>query len=151
MIRKAVMKDAKSIQNLVNSFAKGGGEMLSLSLNEIYEKILEFVVWEEDGEVVGCCAIHPTWEDLAEIRSVAVNPKTGRQGIGKAMVEQSIETAAKLGISRVFLLTYVPEFFRKLGFSEVEKKEELPKKIWSDCLKCTKFPDCDEIAMIKSI
>ncbi len=128
MIRKAVMKDAKSIQNLVNSFAKGGGEMLSLSLNEIYEKILEFVVWEEDGEVVGCCAIHPTWEDLAEIRSVAVNPKTGRQGgIGKAMVEQSIETAAKLGISRVFLLTYVPEFFRKLGFSEVEK-EELPKK-----------------------
>lgn len=151
MIRKAVMKDAKSIQNLVNSFAKGGGEMLSLSLNEIYEKILEFVVWEEDGEVVGCCAIHPTWEDLAEIRSVAVNPKTGRQGgIGKAMVEQSIETAAKLGISRVFLLTYVPEFFRKLGFSEVEK-EELPKKIWSDCLKCTKFPDCDEIAMIKSI
>ncbi len=76
--------------------------MLSLSLNEIYEKILEFVVWEEDGEVVGCCAIHPTWEDLAEIRSVAVNPKTGRQGIGKAMVEQSIETAAKLGISRVF-------------------------------------------------
>ncbi|PLX69774.1 MAG: GNAT family N-acetyltransferase [Denitrovibrio sp.] len=149
MIRKAVMKDAKSIQNLVNSFAKDG-EMLSLGINEIYEKILEFVVWEEDGVVVGCCALHPTWDDLAEIRSVAVNPTIGKRGIGKALVERSIETATMLGIDKVFLLTYVPGFFGKLGFTEVEK-EELPKKIWSDCLKCTKFPDCDEIAMMKSI
>lgn len=143
------MKDAKSIQNLVNSFAKDG-EMLSLGINEIYEKILEFVVWEEDGVVVGCCALHPTWDDLAEIRSVAVNPTIGKRGIGKALVERSIETATMLGIDKVFLLTYVPGFFGKLGFTEVEK-EELPKKIWSDCLKCTKFPDCDEIAMMKSI
>ncbi|ADD68179.1 GCN5-related N-acetyltransferase [Denitrovibrio acetiphilus DSM 12809] len=149
MIRKALMTDAKDIQNLVNTYAKGG-EMLPLSINEIYEKILEFVVWEENGELIGCCAIHPTWDNLAEIRSVAVRPDTVKKGVGKALVERSIETAAILGITKVFLLTYVPEFFRKLGFTEVEK-EMLPKKIWSDCLKCAKFPDCDEIAMMKTL
>lgn len=149
MIRKAVMADAKNIQNLVNTYAKGG-EMLPLSINEIYEKILEFVVWEEDGVIVGCCAIHPTWDDLAEIRSVAVNPEVKKKGIGRALVEKSIESAVNLGITKIFLLTYVPEFFRKLGFTEVEK-EMLPKKIWSDCLKCAKFPDCDEIAMMKQL
>lgn len=149
MIRKAVMADAKNIQTLVNTYAKGG-EMLPLSINEIYEKILEFVVWEDGGEILGCCALHPTWEDLAEIRSVAVKPDTKKRGIGTAVVERCIETASVLGIKKVFLLTYVPEFFRKLGFSEVEK-EQLPKKIWSDCLKCAKFPDCDEIAMMKSL
>jgi amino-acid N-acetyltransferase len=124
--------------------------MLPLSINEVYEKVLEFVVWEDNGTIVGCCAIHPTWDDLAEIRSVAVHPDVKKNGIGKALVERSIETAANLGITKVFLLTYVPEFFRKLGFSEVEK-EMLPKKIWSDCLKCAKFPDCDEIAMMKQL
>ena len=149
MIRKALMSDAKAIQTLVNTYAKGG-EMLPLSINEVYEKILEFVVWEEECVLLGCCAIHPTWEDLAEIRSVAVHPDSKKQGIGKALVEQCVGTAKNLGIKKVFLLTYVPGFFGKLGFSEVEK-EQLPKKIWSDCLKCAKFPDCDEIAMIKSI
>jgi len=149
MIRKATMKDAKTIQNLVNTYAKGG-EMLPLSINEVYEKILEFVVWDEDGELVGCCAFHPTWEDMAEIRSVAVRPDTVKKGVGKALVERSIENASALGITKVFLLTYVPEFFRKLGFVEIEK-EQLPKKIWSDCLKCAKFPDCDEIAMMKTL
>lgn len=149
MIRPAVMSDVKSIQTLVNYYAKDG-EMLSLSLNDIYEKILEFVVWEEGGEIIGCCALHPTWEDLAEIRSIAVRSDIGKKGVGKALVEKSLETAVTLGISKVFLLTYVPGFFSKLGFEEVEK-EQLPKKIWSDCLKCTKFPDCDEIAMIKTL
>ena len=149
MIRKDVMDDAKAIQTLVNTYEKDG-EMLPLSINDIYEKILEFVVWDDGGELLGCCAIHPTWEDLAEIRSVAVNPNSKKNGIGRALVERSIETAQILGISKVFLLTYVPGFFGKLGFTEVEK-EELPKKIWSDCLKCAKFPDCDEIAMIKKL
>lgn len=149
MIRKAVMADAKSIQTLVNTYAKGG-EMLPLSINEVYEKILEFVVWEEDGELLGCCALHPTWDDLAEIRSIAVSPDNKKSGIGRSLVEKSLETAGVLGIHKVFLLTYVPGFFAKLGFTEVEK-ELLPKKIWSDCLKCAKFPDCDEIAMMKSL
>jgi amino-acid N-acetyltransferase len=149
MIRKAVMADAKNIQNLVNNYARNG-EMLSLSINDIYEKILEFVVWEENGEIIGCSALHPTWDDLAEIRSVAVKPDVKNKGVGKAIVERCIETAVELGISKVFLLTYVPGFFGKLGFTVVEK-EELPKKIWSDCLKCSKFPDCDEIAMMKSL
>lgn len=143
------MADAKNIQNLVNTYARNG-EMLPLSINDVYEKILEFVVWEEDGEIIGCSALHPTWEDLAEIRSVAVKPDVKKKGVGRAVVENCIETAVRLGISKVFLLTYVPGFFSKLGFTIVEK-EELPKKIWSDCLKCAKFPDCDEIAMMKSL
>jgi len=149
MIRRAVMSDAKRIQTLVNSYAKDG-EMLPLSINDIYEKILEFIVWEEGGVVYGCCAMHPTWEDLAEIRSVAVDASAKRGGIGRKMVEHCIGMASDIGIQKIFLLTYVPNFFEKLGFIEVEK-EELPKKIWSDCLKCAKFPDCDEIAMIKSL
>jgi amino-acid N-acetyltransferase len=149
MIRKAVMADAKNIQNLVNSHAKVG-LMLPVSINEIYEKILEFVVWDEDGEVLGCCAMHPTWENLAEIRSVAVSQFSVKKGIGTAVVESAMQMAREVGITDAFLLTYQPGFFAKLGFVETEK-ENLPKKIWSDCLKCAKFPDCDEIAMKRTL
>jgi amino-acid N-acetyltransferase len=149
MIRKAVMADAKNIQNLVNSHAKVG-LMLPVSINEIYEKILEFVVWDEEGEVLGCCAMHPTWENLAEIRSVAVSQFSVKKGIGTAVVESAMQMARQVGITDVFLLTYQPGFFGKLGFVETEK-ENLPKKIWSDCLKCAKFPDCDEIAMKRTL
>ena len=145
MIRDALISDAKVIQKLVNSFANNG-EMLPLSLNDVYENILKFVVWEEEGEVVGCCALHPTWEDLAEVRSIAVCESMKGKGIGYKLVVEVLDRAKKLGIKNMFLLTYVPGFFEKLGFTIVEK-ETLPKKIWSDCLKCTKFPDCDEIAM----
>lgn len=149
MIRKAVMKDAKHIQTLVNSFAKTG-LMLPVSINEIYEKILEFSVWDEDGEILGCCAMHPTWENLAEIRSVAVKADCSKKGIGTAVVTSCMEKAREIGIQDVFLLTYQPGFFGKLGFNIIEK-ENLPKKIWSDCLKCAKFPDCDEIAMKRKL
>ncbi len=149
MIRKAVMSDAKNIQTLINSFAKTG-LMLPVSINEIYEKILEFTVWDEDGQILGCCAMHPTWENLAEIRSVAVDSTCFKKGIGTAVVESAMQMARDVGITDAFLLTYQPGFFAKLGFSEIEK-EFLPKKIWSDCLKCAKFPDCDEIAMKRTL
>lgn len=149
MIRRAVMADAKSIQSLVNSFAKTG-LMLPVSINEIYEKILEFSVWDENGEILGCCAMHPTWDNLAEIRSVAVSQNSFKKGIGTAIVESCMQMARDVGITDVFLLTYQPGFFGKLGFTVIEK-ENLPKKIWSDCLKCAKFPDCDEIAMKRKL
>lgn len=149
MIRKAVMSDAKHIQALINNFAKTG-LMLPVSINEIYEKILEFVVWDEGGQILGCCAMHPTWENLAEIRSVAVDQTCFKKGIGTAVVSAAMDKAREVGITDVFLLTYQPGFFGKLGFSELEK-EHLPKKIWSDCLKCAKFPDCDEIAMKRKL
>lgn len=149
MIRLANMSDAKVIQKLVNSYAKQG-EMLQLSLNEIYEKIFEFAVWEEKGKVIGCCALHPAWEDLAEIRSLAVDSSSHMKGVGKKLVEYCLKRAFEFGVTNIFALTYKPDFFKKLSFEEISK-DLLPKKIWSDCLKCPMFPDCDEIAMMRNL
>lgn len=146
MIRSAKIPDVKEIQNLVNFHAKKG-EMLSLSLSEIYERIFEFDVFEENSQILGCCALHPSWEDLAEIRSLAVKEEFIGKGIGKQLVENALRRAKDLGIKKVFALTYKLEFFKKLGFYEVPK-DTLPRKIWSDCLKCPLFPDCEEIAVM---
>ena len=146
MIRDALISDARAIQNLVNEYAKKG-EMISLSLNDIYERILEFIVYETDNKIVGCCSLHPTWDDLAEIRSLAVDINYHGRDIGYQMVKHNIDRAKKIGFKKLFALTYKPLFFEKLGFYQIDK-EILPKKIWTDCLKCIKFPDCDELAVI---
>jgi len=149
MIRKAIMADTNQIQSLVNTFAKDG-KMLMLSKNEIYEKIFEYMVHEDNGEVIGVCALHPMWENLAEIRSLAVLTQRQGHGIGSGLVSAQLERAKEFGLNKVFTLTYAEKFFSKLGFHNIPK-DELPKKIWTDCLKCAKFPDCDEIAMLKEI
>lgn len=147
MIRKARMSDVKTIQNLIAEYAKKG-DMLPRSLSDIYENLRDYFVFQEDGgEVVGSAAIHIMWEDLAEVRSLAVRDGRMRRGIGTQLVEACISEAIVLGITRVFALTYKPEFFEKLGFRQVDKAE-LPHKIWTDCLKCAKFPDCDEVALV---
>ncbi len=149
MIRQATMADTKNIQSLVNSFANKG-QMLMLSKNEIYEKIFEYMVYEENGEILGVCALHPMWEDLAEIRSLAVRSDMHRHGVGSRIVSAQLERAKEFGFRKVFTLTYMEKFFSRLGFRLISM-EELPKKIWTDCLKCVKYPDCDEIAMIKEL
>jgi amino-acid N-acetyltransferase len=122
--------------------------MLPRSLSSIYENLRDYFVCEnEEGEVIGSAAIHIMWEDLAEVRSLAVREGQMGRGIGTKLVEACISEAIVLGITRVFALTYRPDFFRRLGFREVDKSE-LPHKIWSDCLKCAKFPDCDEVALV---
>jgi amino-acid N-acetyltransferase len=122
--------------------------MLPRSLADIYENLRDYFVFEEDGgELAGSAAIHIMWEDLAEVRSLAVREGKMRRGIGTQLVESCISEAIVLGIDRVFALTYKPEFFEKLGFHIVDKAE-LPQKIWTDCLKCSKFPDCDEVALV---
>lgn len=146
MIRNAIISDARAIQSLVNEYAKKG-DMLPLSLNDIYERIFEFIVYEYDNQIIGCCALHPTWEDLAEIRSLAVDANFRGKDVGFNMVKHNLERAKKIAIKKVFALTNKPAFFEKLGFTIIEK-EELPKKIWTDCLKCIKFPACDETAVI---
>jgi amino-acid N-acetyltransferase len=145
-IDKATMADAPQIQELVSSFA-AIGEMLPRPLAEIYEHLRDFFVVREEGRVVGAAALHIMWEDLAEVRSLAVREGKMRRGIGTRLVESCISEAIVLGIDRVFALTYKPEFFEKLGFHIVDKAE-LPQKIWTDCLKCSKFPDCDEVALV---
>ncbi|OGR21413.1 MAG: GNAT family N-acetyltransferase [Deltaproteobacteria bacterium RIFOXYB2_FULL_66_7] len=147
MIRKARMSDVKGIHGMIAEYARKG-DMLPRSLADIYENLRDYFIFEDDdGELVGSAAIHIMWEDLAEVRSLAVREGKMRRGIGTQLVESCISEAIVLGIGRVFALTYKPEFFEKLGFHVVDKAE-LPQKIWTDCLKCSKFPDCDEVALV---
>lgn len=146
MLRKAQIKDVKEIQKLLTFFASRG-DMLSRSLAELYEAIRDFYIIEDDGRILGTAALHIVWEDLAEVRSVAVVDDAGRRGIGTRVVQACIDEARELGLKKVFCLTYKPDFFGKFGFRVVDKSE-LPHKVWGDCMKCVKFPDCDEIAMI---
>ncbi|MFQ5560626.1 MAG: N-acetyltransferase [Nitrospinota bacterium] len=149
MIRKAKVQDGRDIVELVNYYGEKG-VMLPRSLNEIYETIREFLVYEEDGKVLGVASVHIDWEDLAEIRSLAVQAGKVGRGIGADLVRECIQEAQEMGINRVFSLTYVPEFFMKLGF-EIVDKSMFPHKIWGDCVKCPKFPECDETALIYNI
>ncbi len=146
MLRKAHIRDVKDIQKLLTYYANRG-DMLSRSLSELYESVRDFYVVEEGGKLVGVCALHIIWEDLAELRSVAVAEEAGRKGIGSRLVQACLEEARELGLKGVFCLTYKPNFFGKFGFRVVDKSE-LPHKVWRDCINCVKFPDCDEIAMI---
>lgn len=145
-VRKALVSDIKSIHRLINEFAKKG-EMLPRSLNELYENIRDFFIAEENNEIKGVCALHILWEDLAEIRSLAVKKDSQKKGIGSLLVKKCLNEAKKLEVKKVFVLTYIPEFFKKIGFKELDKSK-LPQKIWSDCIRCPKFPECDEVALI---
>lgn len=154
MIRNARMEDVKGIYALLNYFS-GKGLLLGRSLSSLYDQLKDFVVYIDEGEsqpgiegkLCGVCALHICWENLAEIRSLAVPEACQRRGIGTRLVETCLEEAASLGITRVFTLTYQPDFFAQLGFSHIDKNE-LPHKVWSDCIQCPKFPDCNEEAMI---
>lgn len=146
MVRKAQISDVKDIQKLLTHFASRG-DMLSRSLSELYESLRDFYIFDDGGKVAGTAALHIVWEDLAEIRSVAVAEEAGRRGIGTQVVQACIDEAREIGLKRAFCLTYKPDFFAKFGFHIVDKSE-LPHKVWGDCMKCVKFPDCDEIAMI---
>lgn len=146
MLRKAEIQDVKAIQKLLTIYASRG-EMLSRSLSELYESLRDFYVYEEEGVLLGTTALHIVWEDLAEVRSVAVAENRTRSGIGRKLVQACIDEARQLGLKRIFCLTYRPDFFASLGFRLIDKSE-LPHKVWGDCIKCVKFPDCDENAMI---
>ncbi|MDY0190950.1 MAG: N-acetyltransferase [Desulfuromonas sp.] len=145
MIRKARINDAKAIQQMLADHARHG-LMLSRSLAEIYQAIRSFYVIEQDGEILGTVSLQIWWLDLAEVRSLVVSEALKGQGCGRQLVQLCIDEARELGLKRVFALTYQEQFFARLGFSVIEKSE-LPQKIWGDCMKCPKFPDCDEIAM----
>lgn len=149
MIRKAKVKDAKAIYDLINFFAKKD-IMLPRSISDLYDDIRDFFVYEEKGVVLGCCALHVSWEDLAEIRSLAVDESRQKKGIGKELVQVCLDEAKELGIKKVFVLTFVPEHFEKFGFTRVNKSY-LPRKVWGECISCVKFPDCSEVPLIKEL
>lgn len=149
MIRKATVEDVQKIQKLVNSHAEKG-EMLPRSLGDTCDNIRDFFIYEEDDVLLGCCALHVTWVDLAEVRSLAVASQAQGKGIGRELLAACLEDARRLGIRKVFALTYKPEFFERMGFQRIEKSE-LPHKVWLECVKCVKFPDCDEVAVISAL
>jgi len=124
--------------------------LLPRSLSELYARVRDFFVAEDDGRVIGCAALKIIWDDLSEIASLAVKLEYQRKGIGRQLVEACLEEAKSLGLPRTFVLTYETAFFERLGFKVVDKSI-FPQKIWVDCLKCPKFPNCDEVAMVREM
>ncbi|MBI5493313.1 MAG: N-acetyltransferase [Deltaproteobacteria bacterium] len=146
MVRKAVLNDAASIYEIVESFSKKG-LMLHRPLNDIHDSIRDFFVCEADGGIIGAAALHISSEDMGEIRSLAVREGHTRKGFGTKLVTACLDEARGLGLKKVFALTYKPGFFQKLNF-RIVNKEVLPHKIWGDCIRCIKFPNCDENAVL---
>jgi amino-acid N-acetyltransferase len=153
MIRRARIDDVKKIYAILQHFS-AKELLLGRSLSSLYDHLRDFLVYEDPQQkekgIIGVCALHVCWENLAEIRSLAVVEGEHGEGVGRELVRVCIEDMKELGLSKVFTLTYQPEFFDKLGFKKVDKSE-LPHKVWSDCIQCPKFPDCNEEAMIREI
>lgn len=149
MIRSARVGDVKTIHRMINA-AAGKGEVLPRSLMDIYGSLRDFFIFMDDEResIVGICAMSIIWENLAEIRSLVVEEEYRRRGIGRILVEACISEAIILQIYRIFALTYQKDFFARMGFHEVDRTT-LSEKIWSDCFRCSKYPDfCDEVAMV---
>lgn len=150
MIRKARIADVVEIQKMLRDFAETGS-LLARSLSELYTTLRDIVVFEDEaGRIAGCCCLHIIWEDLAEIRSLAVLESHQHHGIGRSLVDACVREAKALGISRLFALTYEVGFFEHVGFRLVDKNM-FPQKVWADCLHCPKFPNCDESALVLDI
>jgi amino-acid N-acetyltransferase len=145
-VEKAKITDVPQVHKLINGFAEKG-LMLARPLSEIYESIRDFFVIRKGSKVIACAALHISWSDLAEIRSVAVAEDKQKQGLGAKLVDACLKEADDLHIKTIFCFTYQPEFFKRQKFVDVDKNK-LPRKVWTDCFRCPKFPNCDEIALI---
>lgn len=144
-LRPARMGDVRLIHTLLQGYADQG-LLLARSISSLYDQLRDFIVYDEGG-IQGVCSLHISWDNLAEIRSLAVARDMRGRGIGALLVRSCLDEAESLEIEQVFVLTYQSEFFRKIGFKDKDKRD-LPHKVWSDCLHCPKFPDCDEEALM---
>ena len=145
-VEKARIGDVPQMHQLINYFADRD-ELLPRSLSELYENVRDCFVVRQDERVIACVSLHVFWSDLAEVRSLAVAEDTREQGIGAQLVKACLKEAEELGINTIFCLTYRPAFFEQFGFSQVDKME-LPRKVWTECYRCPKFPNCDEVALV---
>lgn len=148
-VRRARIVDVPGIVELVGRFA-GRGEVLPRSEADVYQTVREWVVAERSGQIIGCGGLVILWADLAEIRSLVVGPAYQGQGIGRQLVHLLLWQAVELEIPQVIALTRKPGFFRTLGF-HIVPRESLPRKIWRDCVTCTKFVGCDEVAVVREM
>jgi len=149
LFRKAKISDIETIHKFITHFAEKD-LMLARSRSSLYECLREFTVAEQQGTIVGVGSLHIMWEDLAEIRALAVDESVQKRGIGRGLVDAFLAEAVDLEITQVFALTYQAPFFVKCGFRLIAK-EELPQKVWKECIDCPKFPKCDEVAVYKSL
>lgn len=147
--RKATFADVEAMHKLINDYAEQG-LMLGRSRNIFYESLRDFIIAEDDGTVFGVGALHLVWDELAEVRAMAIDSTVTKQGVGREIVARLVEEAKMLGTKAIFTLTYQPGFFAKLGFHELPK-EKLSQKVWKECINCPKFPNCDEIAMVYNL
>jgi amino-acid N-acetyltransferase len=145
-VEKAKIPDVAEMHRLINRFAQKG-EMLARPLSELYEEIRDFLVIKKDDRVLACAALHVAWEDLAEVRSMAVDEEWQNKGLGTVLLKACLKEARELGIKTIFCFTYRPAFFKRYNFMDIDKME-LPRKVWTDCYRCPKFPNCDETALI---
>ncbi len=148
-VEKARIDDIPQIHRLINHFADKG-EMLPRAMSELYENIRDLFVVKDGDRLVACAALHIFWSDLAEIRSVVVAEEMQDQGAGALLIEACLEEVRDLGLETVFCLTYKPDFFERFGFHRVDVME-LPRKVWGECQRCPKFPNCDEIALVYKV
>jgi amino-acid N-acetyltransferase len=149
-VRRAKITDVRAMHNLLSVFAEKK-ELLPRAISELYENLQQFHVADERGRVVGCCSLAVQWDNLAEVKALAVNPDFQGRGLGRKLLEACLKDARLLGVTRVFALTMKDGFFSRLGFSRVEKNN-LPHKVWTECVRCPYFPDtCVEIAMVKDL
>jgi len=143
---QASIADARQVHDLVNAFAQRG-DMLPRTMGEVYENLRDFYVVRDSDQVLGCVALHIVWEDLAEVKSLAVRQEHQSRGLGALLVDACVREARALGLKTLFALTYRPDFFAKLGFRQADVMT-LPRKVWNECYRCPKFPSCNEIAMV---
>jgi len=139
------MDDVEQIRALIDIHSKQN-KMLSRSLSYLYDNIRDYNVVRDGAAVIGCCALHVTWRDLAEVKSLAVHPDWQGKGVGTALLQATLDEAKAMDISRVFTLTMESEFFMRHGF-KIVPKDKLPMKIWGECITCPKYPECDEVAL----
>jgi amino-acid N-acetyltransferase len=146
LLRSAAIGDVPYIHHLIEQYA-AQGNLLARPMSELYRHLRDFFVIEVNGAVAGCGALEIFTEDLGEVRSLVVADEFKGAGYGRLLVERIVEEARTIGLRRIMALTYVPPFFHKLGFKTVPK-ETLPEKVWGVCVKCYKFNNCDEIAVL---
>jgi amino-acid N-acetyltransferase len=147
--RKAIMADIETMAALINSYA-GEGLMLSRTIPSLYQRIRDYTIIEKNGLIIGVGGLHILWKDMSEICSLAIHPQYIKNGFGLALVDKLLEESKEIGVEKVFTLTYQPAFFEKCGFARIDK-ENLPQKVWTECVNCPKFPNCDEIALIRKV
>ena len=146
---KAEIHDAQAIHDLINLYAQRG-DMLPRTMGEVYENLRDFFVVRENEALLGCVALHIVWSDLAEVKSLAVAEEAQSRGLGSVLVEATVAEARRLGLERVFALTYRPAFFERLEFEQCDVMT-LPRKVWNECYRCPKFPSCNEIALVREL